>query len=129
VPNLNAQYLDGLTSGAFYGNGSTVANSNALDGLSASAFGDRWFAVVAPNGGLIAGNGVSSTQRYAPGQYAVRFTGNIHNASQCAGIATLEQNGPGWINVVPTAFSEFDVYVTATNGSLSDAEFAFYAVC
>lgn len=150
VTNLNAATVDGHPSTDFYAAGSTVANSNllgghppadfyaagstvadssALGGQPPSAFGDRWFAVVNASGGLVAGNGISSTQRFSTGSYAVRFTGNISNAAACAGVAVLE-DGAGLVQVTPTNnFSEFDVHTYNTSGTLTDHEFNFYAAC
>lgn len=153
VPNLNASELDGQTSSAFLpatgtaANSAelggqppsfylpatgTAANSSELGGLPASSYGDRWFAVVPAVGGLVVGNGVSSTQHDGTGSYDVRFTGSIANTSNCAVFAQLMNSGPGWVIANPSTegiLTEFDVHVYDTAGNPADAEFSLYAVC
>jgi len=130
VGNLNSALLDGLTSGNFYLAGSTVVNSSELGGMTASAFGDRWFAVVNSGGSLAVGNGVSSTQREATGSYDVRFSGNISDTGTCAVFAQL-MSGIGWVVARSSADSrsEFEVLVYNTAGDAADAEFSLYAAC
>ena len=153
VANLNAATLQGMVPSNFYAAGSTVANSSELGGqpasfflpatgtaansselggLPASSYGDRWFAVVPAAGGLVVGNGVSSTQHDATGSYDVRFTGNIANTNNCAVFAQLMNSGPGWVIANPSTegvLTEFDVHVYDTGGNLADAQFSLFAVC
>src|SRR5579859_2796322 len=153
VANLNAAMLQGTVPSDFYAAGSTVANSSQLGGqppsfylpatgtaanssepggLPPSAYGDRWFAVVPAAGGLVVGNGVSSTQHDATGSYAVRFTGSIANTNNCAVFAQLMNSGPGWVIAEPSTegfLTEFDVHVFNTAGNPADAEFSLLAVC
>lgn len=153
VANLNAATLQGMVPSNFYAAGSTVANSSQLGGqpasfylpatgtaansselggLPASSYGDRWFAVVPAAGGLVVGNGVSSTQHDATGSYDVRFTGAIANTNNCAVFAQLMNSGPGWVIANPSTEgfpSEFDVHVINTAGNPADAQFSLTAVC
>ena len=153
VANLNAATLQGTVPADFYAAGSTVANSSALGGqppsfylpaagtaansselggLPPSAYGDRWFAVVSAAGGLVVGNGVSSTQHDGTGSYDVRFTGSIANTNNCAVFAQLMNSGPGWVIANPSTegfLTEFDVHVFNTAGNPADAEFSLLAVC
>jgi hypothetical protein len=152
VANLNAAMLQGMVPSNFYAAGSTVAdsselggqppsfylpatgtaaNSSELGGLPASAFGDRLFAVVPAAGGLLVGNGVSSTQHDGTGSYDVRFTGSIANTANCAVFAQL-MSGIGWVVAEPSTEgfpTEFDVHVVNTAGNPADAEFSLLAVC
>ena len=131
VTNLNAALLQGKAPADFYAAGSTVANSTELGGQPASAFGDRWFAVVPANGGLVVGNGVSSTQHDGTGSYDVRFTGSIANTANCAVFAQL-MSGIGWVVAEPSTegiMTEFDVHVYDTAGNPADARFSLLAAC
>jgi hypothetical protein len=131
VPNLNASELDGQTSSAFLPATGTAANSSELGGLPASSYGDRWFAVVAASGGLLVGNGISSTQHDATGSYDVRFTGSIANTNNCAVFVQL-MSGIGWATAGPSTegfLTEFDVHVFNTAGNPADAQFSLYAAC
>jgi hypothetical protein len=153
VANLNAAMFQGSVPSDFYAAGSTVANSsqlggqppsfylpatgtaansNDLGGLPASSYGARWFAVVPAAGGLLVGNGVSSTQHDGTGSYDVRFTGSIANTNNCAVFAQLMNSGPGWVIANPSTegiLTEFDVHVINTAGNPADAEFSLTAVC
>ena len=153
VANLHAPLLQGTVPADFYAAGSTVANSSQLGGqppsfylpatgtaansaelggLPASSYGDRLFAVVPAAGGLLVGNGVSSTQHDGTGSYDVRFTGSIANTNNCAVFAQLMNSGPGWVIANPSSegfLTEFDVHVYNTAGNPADAEFSLYAVC
>jgi hypothetical protein len=152
VANLNAATLQGMVPADFYAAGSTVAdssklggqppsfylpatgtaaNSSDLGGLPPSAYGDRLFAVVPAAGGLVVGNGVSSTQHDGTGSYDVRFTGSIANTSNCAVVAQL-MTGIGFVTAGSSTDgfpTEFDVHVYDTAGNPADAEFSLYAIC
>jgi len=152
VANLNAAMLQGMVPSNFYAAGSTVANSSSLGGqppsfylpaagtaansselggLPASAYGDRLFAVVPAAGGLLVGNGVSSTQHDGTGSYDVRFTGSIANTNNCAVFVQL-MSGTGWATAGPSTegfLTEFDVHVIDTAGNPADTEFSLYAIC
>jgi hypothetical protein len=152
VANLNAAMLQGKSPSDFYAAGSTVAdsselggqppsfylpatgtaaNSSELGGLPPSAYGDRLFAVVNSGGGLLVGNGVSSTQHDATGSYDVRFTGSIANTANCAVFVQL-MSGTGWVVAGPSTegfMTEFDVHVIDTAGNPADTQFSLLAVC
>jgi hypothetical protein len=87
--------------------------------------------VVNSGGGLLVGNGVSSTQHDSTGSYDVRFTGSITNSANRAVFAQL-MSGIGWVVAEPSTegvMTEFDVHVFNTAGNPADAQFSLLAVC
>ena len=87
--------------------------------------------MVAASGGLLVGNGISSTQYDGTGSYDVRLTTSIANTNNCTVLVQL-MSGIGWATAGPSTegiLTEFGVHVFDTAGNGADAEFSLFAVC
>jgi hypothetical protein len=106
-----------------------VAVLSTLGSVAGAASGNL-FAVVAMNGTLLSGGGVSGVTYLGPGRYEVTFTSNV---SQCAYVATTENAYSQSIQVFTAGghLSANGVYVETKNqgGGLLDGPFDLVVDC